>query len=46
MKNTIKTIAAVAVAALLSVTVGCSSVPGAPVTDGSNMGWNAPNQNG
>lgn len=43
MKNVIKTIAA---AAILAVSVGCAAVPGAPVTDGSNMGWNLPNQNG
>lgn len=46
MKTVIKTIATVASAAVLAVTMGCAAVPGAPITDGSNMGWNAPNQNG
>lgn len=42
MKKIIKAIAA---AAILSVATGCAAMPG-PATDGQNMGWNAPNQNG
>lgn len=46
MKTVFKAFTTAAVAAVLAVTMGCAAVPGSPVTDGSNMGWNAPNQNG
>lgn len=44
MKTVIKTIAAVAT--ILAVTMGTAAAAPGPVVDGSNMGWNAPNQNG
>lgn len=44
--NVVKSITAAVAAVVLAATMGCSAIPGAPVTDGGNMGWNASNQNG
>lgn len=44
MKKVFKAI--VAVATVLAVTMGTAAAVPGPVVDGSNMGWNEPNQNG